>query len=89
MNEWNCDSIPDSLRRKVEDVLRAEVDQFSAYLSGQVYGWIVSEDDGRVVGSCWGYYRYEDAKEDVRLVLDCYLTERAKRNEHVVIHGGG
>jgi hypothetical protein len=38
---------------------KPEVKEFSAYLSGEVYGYVI-DDDG---DSCWGFYSVEDAIE--------------------------
>jgi hypothetical protein len=43
----------------VREAFKAEVKEFSAYLSGEVYGYVI-DDDG---DSCWGFYSVEDAIE--------------------------
>jgi len=47
--------------KHIEDVLRAEVATYDAYLTGAVYGWEVSYSDGEVVESVWGYYDSDDS----------------------------
>jgi len=47
---------------KAEEILRSEVEEFSHYLSGEVYGYQV-ELDGKHVDSCYGYLSVEDALE--------------------------
>jgi hypothetical protein len=45
--------------RIVENVigqLHAEVATYSRYLSGQVFGYVVEDDKGEEVDSCWGYF---------------------------------
>lgn len=39
----------------VEKVLRSEVDEYSAYLNGDVFGYVVKDPTGEVVDSCWGF----------------------------------
>jgi hypothetical protein len=52
----------DDLDAKAEEILRSEVEEFSHYLSGEVYGFHVEKDD-KHVDSCYGYYSVEDALE--------------------------
>lgn len=52
---------------KVEAALRAEVKYYDAYLTGQVYGWVLLDEDGMEVESRWGYIGdEEDAIADAR-----------------------
>lgn len=37
-------------------VMRAEVETYSQYISGEVYGFLLETDDGDVVDSCFGFY---------------------------------
>ena len=39
----------------IAEQLDVEVRLYSAFLSGQVYGWVVRDARGEVVESCWGY----------------------------------
>lgn len=38
----------------VEEALRAEIAEYSAFLAGEVYGYTV-ERDGEMIDSCWGF----------------------------------
>lgn len=42
-------------RKQVEEWLKAELQTFDYYMTGQVYGFIV-EEDGEEIDSCWGFY---------------------------------
>jgi hypothetical protein len=52
---------------KLAGYLKAEVETYDQYHSGDVYGYIIEDSDGNEVDSCWGFYgqRYciEAAKE--------------------------
>lgn len=41
---------------KVKEWLKSEVEEYNAYLTGNVWGWVVKDEDGDIVDSCWGYY---------------------------------
>lgn len=45
-------------RQAIEQHLRNEVKEFDDYLTGQVYGYEIAQmnDDGKILGSCWGFY---------------------------------
>jgi len=40
---------------KVKEILVAEVKEYSAFLEGNVYGFLVESADGKQVDSCWGF----------------------------------
>lgn len=50
----------DSVQEKVNRVLRDEIRIYSAYLMGDVYGYIVKDIDGEIVDSLWGFYGEDD-----------------------------
>lgn len=43
--------------------LEGEVETYSQYLEGDVWGWRVEDEDGDIVESCYGYYG-DDGVED-------------------------
>lgn len=48
------------------ELVRAEIDTFDKYLRGEVYGYVITDRDGLVVASAWGYYEIEFALETAR-----------------------
>lgn len=50
----------------IEEALRAEVKVYDEYLTGQVYGYLVEDEDGDEVGSCWGMFGEEYVKQSGR-----------------------
>ena len=53
--EWKVKKISAKLRAKVIENLRGEIDEFSKFLGGEVYGYIVKGPDGEEYDSCWGF----------------------------------
>lgn len=41
--------------------LENEVAMYNHYLSGDVYGYRAFDKDGEDIGSCWGFYGYDDS----------------------------
>lgn len=64
--EYSCKRISAQTRAKVEKVLRAEVEEFDQYLRGDVYGYVIEDDDGNCLDSCWGFFGHEYAEEQAR-----------------------
>jgi len=63
------------LREKVKEVFESEIEVFTHYLSGAVYGYRV---EGRVgeQDSCWGFYGYEAVMEAAKESADnCTIYE--------------
>lgn len=48
------------VREKARRCLTQEVATYDECLRGEVYGWIVTDNDGEVIDSCWGYVGDED-----------------------------
>jgi hypothetical protein len=53
-----------ALRKKVHQLLQAEVKTFGEYLNGEVYGYEISNPAGEVIDSLWGIYDYDYAKSE-------------------------
>jgi hypothetical protein len=61
--EHNQQRLTKKLREKVEERLCAEVKVYDQYLTGDVWGYRVLDDDGEEVDSCWGMYGHDYAEE--------------------------
>lgn len=54
--EYNVTRITQKLRAQVEQMLISEVKTYDHYLTGNVYGFSLSDDEGEMVDSCAGFY---------------------------------
>jgi hypothetical protein len=54
--EFGVKRISPKLRKTIENRMRAEVEQFSKYLNGEVYGFVIEDEEGNEVDSCWGFF---------------------------------
>jgi hypothetical protein len=61
--EYGVKNVTKRVLIKAENTLRAEVEVYSSYLEGSVYGYEVVDKDGESIDSCWGYYGTEGYKE--------------------------
>lgn len=64
---------------KAEQQLNAEVETYDQYLRGDVYGYVIEDEDGEHVDSCWGFYGSDYVREEARTqakVSRKYWTEQ-------------
>lgn len=59
-SEWGDG--PDGLA-KADKYLRGEVETYDQFLTGAVYGFVIKDESGNQVDSCWGHYGMDYAKE--------------------------
>jgi hypothetical protein len=50
-------------RAWAEELLVGEVKIYDLYLRGEVYGFIITHDDGEEADACWGFYGETEARE--------------------------
>jgi hypothetical protein len=61
--EYSAKRISKKTRELATSCLEQEVKTYDEYLTGQVYGYIVEDADGKELDSCWGHYGLKWAKE--------------------------
>jgi hypothetical protein len=81
--EWPV--IPDGLtiQQWAEKIIEGEVNEYDAYLTGDVVGVIAEDEEGEEIDSCWGYYpdekgSHDYAVEDVKSAIDHHLERQAE-----------
>lgn len=69
---------PRSWAGRARKLLRVEIHTWDQYVTGDVYGYVIENEDGDHDDSCWGFYGYEYAKAEMRAALDSAIEgERA------------
>jgi hypothetical protein len=63
-SEYSCKRITSKIRQRVQQALIAEVSTYDDYLTGSVYGFIVKNEDGDELDSCWGFYGLDYCKQE-------------------------
>lgn len=61
-NDFSIKRISSQLELKVKNYLKQEVEIYNNYLNGEVYGYIVKDDNNQELDSCFGFYSKEDAE---------------------------
>lgn len=54
--EYSVKRISAKLRERVLNVLESEIETFDQYITGDVYGFSIEDDEGNIVDSCTGFY---------------------------------
>lgn len=53
---WGIKSVTKKYIEYAERILKAEVETLNQYVMGEVYGFIVEDEDGNHIDSCYGFY---------------------------------
>lgn len=53
--EWNLADMAD-METRLRSVLTGEIETLDQYFHGDIYGYVITDEDGDEVDSCWGFY---------------------------------
>ena len=100
--EYSSKLITPKIREKALSVLRAEVEEYDRYLTGDCWGYEIYEmdddpdmiaagykDDGYCVDSCWGFLGYEYAEEAAQEAMDYYVQKDAENPNQLTLFPDG
>lgn len=68
--EWKSITDEKELRKQAKKCMRQEVETYDDYLTGSVYGYDATDWDGDAISSCWGFFGYDETKENGYMVKD-------------------
>jgi hypothetical protein len=77
LKEWEYKKLTKERRKKLEDYLRTEVQTYDQYLTGDVYWYGITDENGELVDSCGGYYGEDDCLSEGESVLN-YSVQQAE-----------
>jgi len=72
--------------QQIKDSLKIEVETYDAFLTGDIYGFIITDNEDEEVDSCWGFYGYEYCQAEGERMRDYFITEEEKNNLAVPVH---
>lgn len=61
--------ITQKIRKQVENILQAEVEEFDRYIRGECYMYLIKDKDGELVDSCYGFDSIEYCLEDAKSLI--------------------
>lgn len=77
--EYDWKVLTKKRRKQIEKYLRSEVETYDQYLTGDVWGYIIQDEDGNEdYDSCWGYFGQDDCIEAVKLALQAEIEYQKK-----------
>jgi hypothetical protein len=57
VRDWfGVKKVTKKLRARVLEILVAEVEEYSRWLKGDVYGYVLEDAEGNKIDSCWGFF---------------------------------
>lgn len=62
--EYNLKVVNYRRIRNVKDILRREIDNLDMWLRGEIYGYIILDEDKKPVDSCWGFTSSREALDN-------------------------
>jgi hypothetical protein len=54
--EWNIKRLTQKYMKEAKDVFRSEIKLYDQYLKGDIYGFIIEDEEGNHVDSCYGFW---------------------------------
>jgi len=78
--EYGCKRITRKIEAEVKKVLEAEVEVYNQFLQGDVYGYVIEDDDNQHLDSCWGFYGLEEVKKEAQQVVDYICKKEEGKN---------
>lgn len=61
------------------ELMKGEVEVYDQYLTGDVWGYVIEDEHGEEVDSCWGFYGYENCKEQARSQAEYFQRDKEER----------
>ena len=84
LKEFNRKKITKKLLEQAEKILISEVSTYDDYLTGNVYGFIIENENGENLDSCWGFLGdYEYCLEEAESHADYLAAEIEKENQNL------
>ena len=67
-------------KKQAEDCAEGMIETWNQYLSGDVYGYVVEDEKGEHLDSCWRFYGIEQAREEGLSMAKWHAGERLKKH---------
>lgn len=79
LKEFSKKRIAKKLLERATQTLLAEVKTYDQYLRGEVYGYIIEDENGENLDSCWGFLGdYEYCLEEAKSAADYWAEQKEK-----------
>lgn len=78
VEEWGKKTCTRTVIAAAEKYLKGEVEEYDQYLTGDVYGYIVEDEEGVQLDSCWGMFGFDYCKGEAIEEADRQLVGLAE-----------
>ena len=78
MNEYNLsssDEITQDILDKVKNCLVSEVEVYRQYMEGDIYGFVIEDEEETHLDSCWGFYGLDDCLSEAKSIAEHINSE--------------
>lgn len=72
--EYGWKRLSKKRRERIATYLSQEVETYSQYLNGEVYGYVIEDEEGNDIDSCWGFFGYDYAVEQAKEAVKSQQT---------------
>ena len=69
---------------RATEYLTSEVDTYSQWAQGDIYGYVVESPEGETLDSCWGFYGMADVVMEAKAVADSCADDIARNGTFVL-----
>ncbi len=66
------------LEKKVKDYMDGEIKTYNQFHAGDIWGYIIKDDKGEDVDSCWGFYGADYCLTEAKNAADAEIAHRLK-----------
>ena len=76
--EYGGKILTKALKAKVYALMESEVKTYDQFLTGQVYGYMLEDESGEHLDSCWGFYGFDYCMAEAKSIADHFAKEMAE-----------
>lgn len=74
-NFYGCKRVTQNMRKQALETLQHEVDDYAKYLEGDIYGFVITDEDGEHLDSCWGFWGFDYVRQEAAAAAKSYLKD--------------
>jgi hypothetical protein len=87
LEEYGGVRVSSKKKVKIESIIEAEVQTYTQYVEGEVYGFQIVDEDGDIVDSCYGFYGTDFATNGMLDYIDHNLLGVAEGEVVALLEG--
>ena len=68
--EYGWKRLTSKRRAQIESYLQGEVTTYDHYLTGDVWGYVIEDEEENHIDSCWGFYEYDECEQEAKSIVE-------------------